>query len=113
MTKRILPLLLLGSVCFWTARPLCAQTRTDATTRAEAIPSQDTLSLAFPGMKGPIPYEKYGHFDGLGTPLYRYTTTDHAGLVRAAGEGLYPNTDVFKDPAYQLLSKEGKLAGTQ
>ena len=64
-------------------------------------------------MKGPIPYEKYGHFDGLGTPLYRYTTTDHAGLVRAAGEGIYPNTDVFKDPAFQLLSKEGKLSGNQ
>src|SRR5207302_562293 len=71
------------------------------TTRADAVPSQDSLTLAFPGVQGPIPYETFGHFDELGTPRYRYVITDRPGLARAAGEGIYPNTDIFKDPAYQ------------
>lgn len=96
-------------------RPSSLWARTDnpALTRADAVPDQDTLTLAFPGMAGPIPYEKYGHFDDLGTLRYRYTVTDHAGLAHAAGEGIYPNTDVLKDPVYQKLQKEGKLSGNQ
>jgi len=90
---------------------LAAKPHREAVTRAEAVPSQDSLTLAFPGEKGPVPYEKYGRFEELGTSRYRYAITDRTGLARAVGEGIYPNTDVFKDPAYQKLLKEGKLSG--
>ena len=36
-----------------------ARAKADLTTRAGVVPSQDSLTLAFPGVKGPIPYEKY------------------------------------------------------
>ncbi len=102
---------------FWTIillpSLLWAQSGSDATTRSEAVPSRDSIKLAFPGIKGPIPYEKYGTFDDVGTPRFRYSMTDRAGLSRAAGEGIYPNSDVFKDPEYQKLFKAGKLAGNQ
>ena len=39
--------------------------------------------------------------------------TDRPGLARAAGEGIFPNTDVTEDPAYRQFSKEGKLSGNQ
>src|SRR2546426_12607446 len=55
-----------------------------ALTRADAVPSHDSLTLAFPGVKGPIPYEKYGQWEGLGTPRYRYVITDRPGLARVA-----------------------------
>src|ERR1043166_2904130 len=83
------------------------------TTRADAVPSTDSLALAFPGAKGPIHYETYGKFENLGTPHYRFTMTDRPGLAKAVGEGIYPNQDEFKDPTYQKLQKDGKLAGTQ
>jgi hypothetical protein len=82
-------------------------------TRADAVPSKDSLTLAFPGIKGAVDYDKFGRFEGIGTPQYRFTMTDRAGLALAVGEGIYPNTTVFKDPAYQKLLKDGKLAGNQ
>ena len=57
------------------------------TTRAEAVPSDDKLILASPGVKGPIPYEKFGHFENLGKENYRYVIDDKKGLGEAAGEG--------------------------
>jgi len=93
--------------------PLLAEPARQVLTRADAAPSPDTLTLAFPGVQGPVDYEKYGRFENPGTPRYRYTVTDRAGLARAVGEGIYPNSDVFKDPAYRALLKEGKLAGNQ
>src|SRR5688572_14871658 len=80
-------------------------------TRAEAVPSKDSLTLAFPGVKGPIPYEKFGQFEEIGTPRYRYTMSDRPGLAKAAGEGIYPNTDAIKDPTYKKLIQEKKLNG--
>jgi beta-glucuronidase len=71
------------------------------------------LSLAFPGKQGPVDYGSFGRFEDLGTPLYRYTITDRTGLARAVGEGIFPNTDVMKDPAYWQFSKAGKLSGNQ
>lgn len=80
-------------------------------TRADAIPSQDRLKLAFPGKKGPIDYTAYGDFEDLGGTHYRYTIRDWKGLSQAAGEGLYPNADAKKDPAYLQLQKAGQLSG--
>lgn len=79
--------------------------------RFEAVPSSDQLKLAFPGVKGAIPYEKFGRFDGEGTAQYKYIATNRKGLMASAGEGIYPNTDVFKDPAYQKLLQADELKG--
>jgi len=38
---------------------------------------------------------------------------DKKGLSEAAGEGIFPNQGVFKDPRYQELQKQGKLNGNQ
>jgi hypothetical protein len=92
---------------------LLAKPSWEALTRAEAVPSQDNLHLAFPGQKDPADYDRYGVFEGTGTTHYRYVTNDHAALSAAVGEGIYPNTSVLKDPAYLQLFKEGKLSGSQ
>lgn len=81
------------------------------TTRAEAVPSDDQLVLAFPGAKGPIPYEKFGTFEGVGTGNYKYVLTDKKGLTEAAGEGVFPYGNVFKDPAYKALAQARVLEG--
>lgn len=79
--------------------------------RSEAVPSQDHLKLAFPGKKGPIDYTAFGQFEDIGGPHYRYVIRDWKGLSQAVGEGIYPNTDVKKDPSYLALQKDGKLTG--
>ncbi len=84
-----------------------------AVTRAEAVPSDDKLILASPGSKDPVPYEKFGSFENLGTKDYKYVISDKKGLADAAGEGVFPNSDVTKDPAYRDLQKAGKLTGNQ
>lgn len=62
--------------------------------------------LADPG-SGLVDYQKYGTFSGMGTASYQYKVKDAAGLARALGEGLYPNTEsVFKDPAYLKLKDQ-------
>ncbi len=83
------------------------------TTRGEAVPSDDQLTLAFPGVAGPIPYEKFGHFDGVGTADYHYVITDRKGLAAAAGEGVFPYDGVYKDPAFKKLMQAKALEGTQ
>src|SRR4029077_17507614 len=55
----------------------------------------------------------YGEFLDLGTPRYRYVIKDRAGLATDVGEGIYPNTDVNKDPTYQKLFRAGQLSGSQ
>jgi beta-glucuronidase len=92
---------------------LQAEARKRPVTRAEIVPSQESLKLAFPGVKGPIPYESFGQWEGIGTARYRYVMKDRAGLARAAGEGIYPNSDIYKDPTYQKLQREGRLNGNQ
>jgi len=92
-----------------TAQSLFAADR--PTTRAEAVPSDDKLVLATPGLPGPIPYEKFGRFEGVGTAKYKYVITDRGGLSQAAGEGIYPNSSVSRDPAYQALLRKKELEG--
>jgi beta-glucuronidase len=83
------------------------------TTRSEAVPSDDNLALSSPGVSGPIPYEKYGHFDGVGTADYHYVITNKKGLAAAAGEGIFPYAGVYKDPAYKALAQAKVLDGNQ
>lgn len=81
-------------------------------TRAEIIPPSSPLTLASPGKKGPIDYERHGEFTNVGTDGYRYVIKDKKGLSAAAGEGIFPNTDVARDPRYLQLVKEGRLQGS-
>ena len=61
------------------------------------------FALAEPGSVF-VDYTKYGKFIGMGTADYHYVVTDKAGLAKALGEGLYPNTDgLSKDPTYIKL----------
>ncbi|MCG3204519.1 MAG: hypothetical protein KCHDKBKB_01234 [Elusimicrobia bacterium] len=82
------------------------------TTRAEAVPSDDKLKMAFPGQSGPIPYENYGVFEGLGTENYKYVIKDKVGLGQAAGQGIFPYEKATKDPVYRLLTKQKALEGS-
>jgi beta-glucuronidase len=58
-----------------------------------------------------VHYEKYGEFINDGEPAYKYKITDRPGLAAAVGEGIYPNTQVYKDPVYKEYNKEGRLQG--
>lgn len=63
------------------------------------------------GTEPVIDYAKYGEFQGLGTGDYKYVVKDREGLAKAAGEGVYPATSVYKDPVYKKLNQAGKLRG--
>lgn len=76
------------------------------------VHSESNFSLFDPGEEKVVNYEKYGDFSGVGTKDYKYVIKDQKGLARAAGEGIYPNTEsVLKDPVYQSLKSAGKLEG--
>ena len=80
---------------------------------AEAMAEKPTFTLADPGTEEIVDYSSYGEFVGAGTENYRYIVRDPAGLSRAVGEGIYPNsTSIFKDPQYIKFKKEGKLEGS-
>ncbi|MEK8024110.1 MAG: glycoside hydrolase family 2 TIM barrel-domain containing protein [Candidatus Hydrogenedentota bacterium] len=69
------------------------------------------FTLAHPGLDGPVDYEKFGKFKGVGTNDYQYEISDFDGLKVAVGEGIFPNQDkVRDDPAYGTLSSANKLA---
>lgn len=82
------------------------------TTRTEAVQNEDTLKLAFPSRKGPIPYEKFGRFENVGAAKYRYVISDMKGLSDAAGEGIFPYARLTQDPTYKELLKLKSLDGS-
>jgi beta-glucuronidase len=70
------------------------------------------LILFDPGTETIVDYNKYGRFENVGTENYRYIIIDQAGLVRACGEGVYPNTSsVRKNPGYLALKASQRLKG--
>lgn len=69
------------------------------------------FSLHDPGTEDVVDYEEYGVFSGVGTYEYKYTITDPAGLAIASGEGIDPNTDVEKDPAWLALPSRYRMPG--
>ncbi len=70
-------------------------------------------TLAFKGTEDIIDYEKFGHFEDVGTKDYRYVMDDPAALMKAVGEGIYPNTSgVLKDPIYRQMTKDGELGAS-
>jgi len=59
-----------------------------------------------------VDYTKYGEFKNVGTRDYKYVVTDPAGLSKAVGEGIYPNTGaVLRNPGCRRARKEGRLDG--
>ncbi|MBF0571856.1 MAG: hypothetical protein HQL12_08310 [Candidatus Omnitrophica bacterium] len=74
------------------------------------LPKQ-AFKLNNPGQSVFMEYSKYGEFHNLGEANYRYAIKDKAALQEAIGEGIYPNMDVFKDPQYRKLNKQGLLDG--
>jgi len=79
---------------------------------AKAPTLQGSFPLADSGTEAIVNYARYGEFKGIGTSDYKYITKGQAGLIRAVGEGIYPNyAGVLKDPLYKKFKEEGKLEG--
>jgi len=70
--------------------------------------------LKYPGTEEVIDWNKYGTFLNVGTANYHYQINDQDGLVKALGEGLYPNiVGIYKDPLYKKAKSQGRLQGSQ
>lgn len=68
--------------------------------------------LAFPGKEFLVDYSKYGEFVGEGTSNFKYVIKNSVALKKAAGEGVYPNTDIImEDPLFKTYKDQGKLGG--
>ena len=64
------------------------------------------IKLVNQGSEFPVNYGKYGKFLNVGTENYHYKIEDYQGLVKASGEGVYPDNKSFrKDPAFLKLKK--------
>jgi hypothetical protein len=71
------------------------------------------FKLYEPGEAPTLDYTKFGTFLHVGTDQYQYKITDRKGVAAAVGEGVYPNTAVYKDPTYRILVTKGRLSGSQ
>ncbi|MBU4252679.1 MAG: hypothetical protein KJ931_06435 [Candidatus Omnitrophica bacterium] len=70
------------------------------------------LALFDAGTQDFVNYEKYGEFKDSGTKDYKYITTDQEGLIKAVGEGVYPNNSaVRRDPIFKQVIREKRLEG--
>lgn len=70
------------------------------------------LVLFDPGTEDFVNYEKYGRFENVGTKDYKYNISDQEGLIKAVGEGVYPNNSaVRRDPIFKQIIKEKRLEG--
>jgi beta-glucuronidase len=60
-----------------------------------------------------VNYKKYGEFKNIGTKDYQYMVKDQEGLMKAVGEGIYPNTTSVRwDPEFKKAQKEKRLDGS-
>ena len=87
---------------------------TGAEEKAQQIKIPRTKPVLFSqGTDKIIDYSKYGTFSGIGTKDYKFHMNNPNVLSKAIGEGIYPNTgDVFKNPQYSKVFKEGRLKGS-
>jgi len=70
--------------------------------------------LKFPGTEEVINWNKYGNFLNVGTADYHYEIIDEPGLVKALGEGMYPNiVDIYRDSGFKKATRQGRLEGGQ
>jgi len=74
---------------------------------------QAQFALYDDGLEQVVDYANYGVFENEGKVDYRYKITDRPGLAAAVGEGVWPNTQAYKDPVYKELLKDNKLNGDQ
>jgi tetratricopeptide (TPR) repeat protein len=79
--------------------------------KVSQIPTK--IVLYDPGREPFVNYEKYGEFKNVGTKDYHYVVKDQEGLIKAVGEGIYPNTlSVRWDPEFKKAQKEKRLDGS-
>ena len=80
------------------------------------LPAEKIVSIIVlfdPGSEDFVDYTKYGEFKNVGTKDYAYVIRDQAGLSKAVGEGVYPNTtSVRHDPAFKIVQEEKRLEGS-
>ena len=70
------------------------------------------LALFDSGKEDIVNYEKYGRFQDIGTKDYKYIITDQEGLIKAAGEGVYPNNSAVRhDPIFKEVIRQKRLEG--
>jgi len=70
------------------------------------------LVLFDSGKENIVDYEKYGQLQNIGTKDYKYNISDQEGLIKAVGEGVYPNNSALrKDPIFKQVIKDGRLEG--
>ncbi|HLP43359.1 MAG TPA: glycoside hydrolase family 2 TIM barrel-domain containing protein [Fibrobacteria bacterium] len=99
-------IIIMGAVCASACLALsmagCAAKakRTGAT---PAVPDEKaSFRIRYPGSEFLVDYERYGEFRGVGTSDYQYVITDHPKLIKASGEGIYPNIEwVKRDPLWE------------
>ena len=78
-----------------------------------ALTPHAQFALYDDGLEEVVDYDKYGVFENEGKADYKYKIKNRAELAAASGEGVYPNTQAYKDPVYKELQKENKLNGDQ
>lgn len=84
----------------------------EITEEEEPRPPASKLTLFDPGTETIVDYAKYGSFENVGTKDYRYKISDQAGLARATGVGVYPNTTSWRRaPDYLALKGSERLKG--
>jgi beta-glucuronidase len=77
----------------------------------EGLKPRAQFSLYDKGTESIVDYGKYGVFENEGTADFKYRIKDRKGLAAAVGEGITPNSQVFKDPEYKKLVIEKALEG--
>ncbi len=76
------------------------------------ILGKELFTLLDPGKERIVDYEKYGEFEKVGTPDYKYKITDRKGLAAAIGEGIHPSNSIIKNMEYQEAKHKGRLEGS-
>ncbi len=78
----------------------------------EPLP-QPAFPLDQPGWGEPLDYEKFGEFQNVGTPQFRFVVKDGENLKQAVGAGIYPNElAITQQPLFHQYKEEGALQGS-
>jgi|GEM_PF-682096 len=90
------------SGCAGKAKPSSSTAIGASASGATASAGNPTFAIRYPGSEYLIDYEKYGEFKGAGTSDFQYVIKNHPLLIKASGEGVYPNIDwVKRDPLWE------------
>jgi len=58
-----------------------------------------------------LDFSRYGTFENIGTPAFRYVVREAGALAMAAGEGVEPNSDLLTNPDYVASKRLGVFRG--